>query len=155
MPSNLKIKGSFILESVSHAQDYCYQYADDHNFFTFNEAGKKVRFTQHNEVDACRHFTWNVLLTHELGTEKAEIITTNHEIFWRDLHNKAEFPRAAIMDLWNNKQGRDYAVAHPKKDPMELFRNALSEGNIIKSLNKVTLEKKKSVLERFSKFFET
>ncbi len=152
LPANLMIKGNFILESVSKARDYCYQYADEHGFFVFDqEAGRKIRLIQHNEVDACRHFTWNVLLTRELGAKNAEIITTNHEIFWRRSTHKSEFARESIMDLWNNAQGRKYAVDYPQKEPIDLFHLALSEGNIIRSLEEVTLEKKEIVLETFHK----
>ena len=152
LPANLMIKGDFILKTASRARDYCYRYADEHGFFTFDkQTGRKIRFTQHNEVDACRHFTWNVLLTHELGTKKAEIITTNHEIFWRQSTYKSEFARESIMDLWNNTQGRKYAVSHPEKESMELFYLALSEGNIIRNLEEVTLEKEGIVLEAFHK----
>lgn len=155
LPLELQKEGFHINETVAQARNYGFQYADEHDFFIHNEKGQKILLTQHNEVDACRHFTWNVLLTRELGNENAELITTNHEIFWRNATNKTDFPRSGVMDLWNNEQGRKYAVDYPQKEPLELFELALSEKNIITSLESITIEKQEVILNLLSKFLET
>jgi len=141
-----------IRNTVRQAQDISCQYADKHNFFTINEEGKKNRFLDDNEVDACRHFCWNVILVRKFGVENATIITSHHEVFWKELRNKEDFTRANIMDLWNNFQGREYAKNYPDKEPLELFYMAKENEDLITDLQGVTPEKKEIILELIQEF---
>lgn len=107
-----------------------------------------------SEVDACRHFCWSVLLTRVYNQGDSKNITTSHEIFWARIANKQELSRGSIMDLWNNKQGREYAEKYPDKKPLELFELALSEGKIVRDLKEVTHKKRQIIEAEVLEFFK-
>lgn len=152
LPDEAKVNPFILRGTKGQAQDISYLYADKHNFFSFNKEGKKIRLLDDNEVDACRHFCWNVILVREFGVEDAVIISTNHEIFWKELRNKEDFIRSNIMDFWNNFQGREYAKKYPSKTPLELFYIAKENGDVVSDLQGVTIAKRKLILELIQDF---
>jgi hypothetical protein len=145
LPFNLWDNWSTILDSVQTARDTAQQYAREHGFTEVGNDGELQLLIEDNEPDALRHFTWNVLLTRDLNDKAAEIITTNHEIFWNEVRNKKELSRSNMQDMWNNKQGRESAIQHPDKEYLELFEMAKSEGKLILKLEDVTEEHRAEV----------
>lgn len=133
-----------IFGSVNTSTDAALQYAEVHGFTWTDGNGIVRRSVEDNEPDALRHFMWNVILSREIGAEATEIITTNHELYWMELNNKKELSRTNVMDIWNNKQGREFATEHPKKDYLYLFDLAKSERKLILSLEDVTEEHRKA-----------
>lgn len=130
LPVSLWDNMTKVREITINSLDLANQYAEKNGF--------KPEDREDNEIDALRHFTWNLLLSREYGEENTKIITTNHELFWNEINNKSDLSRSNIMDLWNNKQGRDYALEYPDKDFLELFKIAKSKGDVILSLDAVT-----------------
>ena len=87
-----------------------------------------------------------------MGIEDTKIVTTHHEIFWKELTNKEDFTRENIMDFWNNFQGCEYAKNHPNIPPLELFNMAKRKRDILKDIQSVTPEKRKLILELIQDF---
>lgn len=142
-PRNLWDNFMQIREINGLAIDAALQYADENGFVITDSEGRMIRQWEDNEVDALRHFTWNVLLTRKFDDNVANIITANHEIFWMEASNKQELSRSGIFDMWNNLQGRKYALQYPNKEHLELFVLAKSEGNVLLNLESVTDEHSK------------
>ena len=136
---NLRVLGDAYLQ-VSIARTTALRYAELHGFTFVDDAGVTRRIVEDNEPDALRHFVWSVLLTRAFNEEAANIITTNHEIFMMEITNKQELSRSGVQDIWNNKQGRGYAVQHPSMDHLELFKKAKSDGVLIFDLEGVKVE---------------
>lgn len=145
LPFNLWISWKTIIELVGISREVAFQYAEKHGFIAIEDDGSVRRLVEDNEPDALRHFTWNVLLTHRFDAEAAKIVTTHHEIYWLEVNNKQELSRSNIQDLWNNKQGRGFAVQHPDKEYLELFKMAKAEGKLILKLEDVTEVHRKEV----------
>lgn len=152
LPDDLDVDLLTARNIVGISKAIAVEYADKHQFFITNESGKKIRLLDDNEVDACRHFCWNVMMAQKFGLEVTAIVTTHHEIFWKSLRNKDDFTRANIMDFWNNFQGREYAKKYPEGDPLKLFYMAKRKGDIIKTIQEVTSEQRTIILELTHKF---
>ena len=74
-------------------------------------------------IDALRHTYWNYLLSKELGTDKAELITTMHE----DEHPNS--PKEKEMDLNNNAFGRSLVDKNSDLNDQEAIGIITSEIN--------------------------
>lgn len=130
-----------------HALDIAFQYAKKHNFTFVDDEGILRSIVDNNEPDALRHFAWSVFLTQSINEKGANIITTNHEIFWMNVRNKQELSRGGVMDMWNNMQGRRYAALNIGSGYLELFENAKDSGDLILDLENVT-EKHREEVEK-------
>ncbi|MDR2192381.1 MAG: hypothetical protein LBO62_05855 [Endomicrobium sp.] len=79
-------------------------------FFFFLDGGiawfhTKTRFgknSEDSENDAFRHALWNALMTRDIGTQKAEEFSENHEL-------PSTQDKGRKMDLHNNRVGREIA----------------------------------------------
>lgn len=145
LPFNLWDNWSTILDSVQTASDAAQQYAREQGFTETGDNGEFQLLIEDNEPDALRHFTWNVLLTRDFDDKAAEIITTNHEVFWMEIQNKKDLSRSNVQDMWNNKAGRKFAVRYPDTEHFELFEIAKSEKKLILNLEDVTEEHRAEV----------
>jgi len=130
-----------------HALDVAFQYAAENNFIFTDDQGVLRSIVDDNEPDALRHFAWNVFLTQAIHQEGANIITTNHEIFWMNARNKKELSREGFMDMWNNMQGRKYAAQNPDRGYLELFETAKEAGDLILDLESVTEDHRNKIEE--------
>lgn len=127
-------------EIASKWRDKGVKYAKDNN----------LSITWDNEADAYRHFGWNAEMTRELGKNKASFIATNHEAAYMTIkgqydnvfgdHPVLEFSLATLMDLHNNKVGRNLADSEYFSDYSidELFQLALDSDVVITSLDQVS-----------------
>ena len=144
LPFNLWNKWSTIAEFVGTSREAALFYAERHGFIATDQGGGLSILIEDNEPDALRHFTWNVLLTQALDSDAARVITTLHEVFWMELKNKKELSRSNVQDLWNNNQGRAFALKYSGKGYLELFEMAKVEGKLILKLEDVTEEHRKA-----------
>ncbi|MBU0458904.1 hypothetical protein KKF03_05700 [Patescibacteria group bacterium] len=145
LPVNLYDEWFTIRNLGISALNIAKQHARKHNFMIIDDMGALREIVDFNEPDALRHFTWSVFLTREINNEASKIITTNHEIFWMNVRNKQELSRAGIMDMWNNKIGRDFANQYPDKGYMELFEVAKANEELILRLEDVTPKHREEV----------
>ncbi|MDP2690943.1 MAG: hypothetical protein Q8O95_00885 [bacterium] len=152
LPAVLQINAYQLRNIMHQAREAATQYAYQKGFYRVDDKGVRHPLWLENEVDAFRHFVWNVLLTRKFDRKNAEIITTNHELFWAYAQNKKEFSRSSIMDMWNNKQGREYATQYPDRSPEELFEEALFEENIIRSPSEVLDQHQDILYTEYKKF---
>jgi hypothetical protein len=82
-----------------------------------------------DESDACRHFTWALLLAQNLGSELAEKILTAHE------NNIDSTPEARAMDLSNNRLALLVFQQSKNKltelDILDLFQSNLKNNKLV------------------------
>lgn len=89
------------------------------------------RSATNDESDACRHFTWAVLMADQMGVENAEKILEAHE------NNPQEPEEEKAMDLANNRKGllTFNSLKKNKKistdDVLSAFKNQLRNGQLI------------------------
>ncbi|MDA1209041.1 MAG: hypothetical protein O2904_03350 [bacterium] len=145
LPFNLWDNWPTILDSVQTARDTAQHYAREQGFIEAGDGGEFRLLIEDNEPDAMRHFAWNVLLTRDFDDKAAEVITTNHEVFWMEIRNKKDLSRSNVQDMWNNKQGREFAIRYPDIEHFELFEIAKSEKKLIINLEDVTEEHRAEV----------
>jgi hypothetical protein len=126
-------------------------YAEKNGFVSIDENGNKHHDIHNNEADAFRHFIWSALLYREFGENHANLITTNHEIFWRNASNKKDFSTEAIMDMRNNMMGLEYAKNNPDKTPEELFSLALKKKAVVIKPDDVSQAIRDKVTGQFNK----
>jgi RHS repeat-associated protein len=126
---------------ANDARERALDYAKQHN----------LTVTWDNEADAYRHFIWNAEMTRQIGLEEAAFIATNHEAAFITVIGQyegvfgnapvLEIQLSTLMDLWNNKVGRNMAnnSVLTSKSTDELFELALKSNALITSpLDQVT-----------------
>ena len=126
---SLKIK-DIATESLKSAQEYA------------KELGLKN--VTDNIADAFRHFSWNYKSVKAgIGKSTVEQVLTNHEVVVQKEVYKDQkstyyrIPTASLMDLYNNKMGREQATdkTNKNKTAREVFDAV--KNNLIKSLDEV------------------
>lgn len=78
--------------------------------------------------DAYRHAHWNAMLVHEFGAEWTARFATAHEGL------PSNSPEREAMDLYNNKVGREIAMANPDASPEQLadmIQQAVDQGKML------------------------
>ena len=128
------------------------KYAEENGFYTeekgwFNHTAKEL-ITWDNEPDALRHMSWCSMMAREIKSEASKFISDNHEIeALRDMNYiinetkgvvRTKMNQATLMDLWNNKVGRELASMPEFKhmDYEELFEYAKKNGYLITDASK-------------------
>ena len=128
------------------------KYAEENGFYTekkgwFNRTTKEL-ITWDNEPDALRHMSWCSMMAREIKSETSKFISDNHEIeALRDMNYiidetkgvvRTKMNQATLMDLWNNKVGRELASMPEFKhmDYEELFEYAKKNGYLITDASK-------------------
>lgn len=100
-----------------------------------NEAVEKVkelykgqRTARNDEADAFRHAYWSYRATQEIGEDAAKQAGNGHEI------TKPNEDGERLMDLYNNKIGRELALDPKNKDrdPVEVIQEAIANGKLRK-----------------------
>lgn len=77
-----------------------------------------------NAADAFRHTYWNFRMAQELGSETAKQFADAHEV------SNPNPDSELLMDLWNNRQGRDLFEQNPNGDAQTVVQKAIQAGEI-------------------------
>lgn len=146
-------RGAILSEA---AKSMAIDYADRNGFYTERReftgpAGGNIWHkdyqTWDNEVDAYRHFTWNVLMTRELDYYAAAMVANTHELMEQDRNGwidadtvgyaqslvRTKMNQPTLMDLWNNAVGRSLGdnANYKQLSSEQLFNHAKNNNMLI------------------------